>query len=167
MTRGFMMLRRSMLAACALVVLGAATGCAQGVPTSHPSGSWVTATQANKEYRQAAAALVLADGARWPASPESAKGPDGAPQYYQVGAATNDAQFYWFCSWTTKDATSGTDAFDARAAAALQQITRLRLGGSGSDENTKQLLDAVRAAIAGHDEAAVKEFNEKNCASAV
>ncbi|MGU3410629.1 hypothetical protein ACLBWP_11020 [Microbacterium sp. M1A1_1b] len=153
-----------MLAALALGMVASVTaGCAQAVPASHPSGLWVTAKDANKEYRKATSTLTLATDAKWPADPEPATGPDGSPQYYQVGAATNDAQFYWFCSWTTAAAAAHTPAFDDQAGAALKQVARLRLGGSGSDENTKQLLDAVRAAIAGHDNAAVSDFNQKNC----
>jgi hypothetical protein len=163
MTRKSETFRRGMLAACAVIVVVAAAGCTRGMPATHPSGSWVTSAEANKEYRHAAASLVLAQGMHWPADPETSKGPDGAPQYYQVGAATNDAQFYWFCSWTTKAVVVDSEAFDAQAATALRRVSDLRLGGSGSDENTKQLLDEVRTALEEHDTAAVRIFDAKNC----
>ena len=61
-----------------------------------PPGVWKSAVQATQEYQQAEQALTLAPGWRWRPIPEPATGPDGRPQFYQLGAATNDAQLYWF-----------------------------------------------------------------------
>lgn len=159
------MIRRAVLAALACTTLVVLTACAQSGATPHPSGSWLTAARADREYREAASLLVLAEGSRWPTAPESATGPDGAPQYYQVGAATNDAQMFWFCSWTTADVHAGSTSFDATASTALQRVRHVRLGTSGSDDDTRQLLTGVIQAVAAHDAPTVQEFNDKDCAS--
>jgi hypothetical protein len=57
--------------------------------------------EATVEYHREEAHLQLAPGSQWTTNPERSSGPGGKPQYYRPGAATADADIYWWCTWAT------------------------------------------------------------------
>lgn len=102
----------------ALVLAACLTGCTRAAhrivasPVSHRS-DYIDVDNATKEYRDAERNLRLNPGWKWPTVPEPRVGPDGRPQLYEIGTATNDAQLYWYCSWASGLATNpGADVYD-------------------------------------------------------
>jgi hypothetical protein len=55
-----------------------------------------------REYRAEAASLRLAPGWRWPSAPVPSHAADGRGVRYERGWGTQAADFYWYCSWTSR-----------------------------------------------------------------
>ncbi|HEX4222531.1 MAG TPA: hypothetical protein VHZ97_09240 [Pseudonocardiaceae bacterium] len=130
-----------------------------------PPGVWKTAGQATQEYQQAEQALTLAPGWQWRTVPESATGPDGRPQFYQLGAATNDAQLYWFCSWVTQVAADKPDSTEARTAATeLAEVRALYLYQQGLNADSRAVFDQLLTGLDQGNLDTVRVFVRQNCA---
>lgn len=150
----------------AVVIAASTAGCTTTSAPSHTVSNdmWKNAGQADAEYRAAEHSLELAPGWHWRATPEPANGPDGRPQFYQSGAATNDATLYWFCSWAS---TAATSVPGARASnTAFRELATIRtkiLYQHGLTDDSRAVFDQVLAGAGHHDLAAVKQFVSLNC----
>lgn len=148
------------------VILG---GCATAGPAPQPprpapgATDYVTADRAVTEYRQAAAKLTLAPDWHWPADPEPSTGPDGAPQFYQLHAATNDAQTLWFCSWVDRYSTATRPADRRSALASMRKLTGTYLYTQGSDAPAQALFRTVLKEAENGSVALVRTFDDQNC----
>lgn len=69
-----------------------------------------------REYRAEAASLKLAPGWKWPRSPVRRTAADGRGVRYEKGWGTQAADYYWYCSWTSRVLDSHVDAAARRNA---------------------------------------------------
>ena len=112
--------------ALTLIAAIAASGCqaSRTQVTNAPSGAWISAAQAELEYKDEAQKLTLAPGWEWPQAMQyKSLAPDGKKNNYGVNTGRVDAAWYWHCTWARNyfDATSASER-----EANLQQVLRLR-----------------------------------------
>lgn len=151
-----------------IAAFGALTACTTAPGPSTSAGpaavQWLSADQAIAEFRHAEQGLTLAPGWQWKVDPERAAGPDGRPQYYQAGAATNDAQLYWFCSWATQALRAAPNSADRYTAARqLDSVRAKYLYQHGLSTPARTVLDTVLGGVRRGDFQALHHYLLQNC----
>lgn len=158
-------LNRRVFAALLIAAFGALTACGTTTQSSTPAAvQWQTATQAIAEFQQAEQDLTLAPGWQWKANPMRIAGPDGRPQYYQPGAATNDAQLYWFCSWAAQAVHAAPNSADQYTATRqLESVRAKYLYQQGLSAPSRTMFDTVLGGVQRGDFQALHRYLVQNC----
>jgi len=118
--------------------------------SSCSSVSGESAAQASAEFRTEAHRLSLPSGDTWPLVPEKSTAADGRPQRYEAGVGTEDADFWWLCSWATYLSVQVEgSAPAAKAAVQMQRLRTLYLYTTGADVPTRQHFDSVLNSVVG------------------
>jgi hypothetical protein len=117
-----------------------------------------------REYRTEAASLRLAPGWKWPSAPVPSVASDGRGMRYQRGWGIQAADFYWYCSWSSR-------VLDPRVAAsgrrkALAQVLSIRTKyffKTALAPNTKPVFDQVLRKAARGDVRSLRRNYALNC----
>jgi hypothetical protein len=161
--------RLGLVSVCiSVATVAALDGCTPASPQPEPNPratNYVAADRARMEYRHAEQSLVLGGQWTWPKNPESATAPDGAPQFYEIGTGTNDAQVYWFCSWITDYIRVSDPGRRREAESQVNSVVDLALYKTGLAPEAKTVFDATITALDHGDVADVATFEQDNCAT--
>ncbi|WP_124726286.1 hypothetical protein [Staphylospora marina] len=113
------------------------------------------------EYRKEAETLKLAPGWKWPDSPAVLH---FGNQRYEAGSGKQEADWYWFCSWTSRFVDPGISGEERKQA--LNQVlsigTKFYFQRWLAPESKSSLDHMLRQAENGNPEA-LKEYVEVNC----
>jgi len=152
-------MKRTIAIAFALLSLAACT------ETRNPSlPPALTAEQTTAEYRAEAATLQLAPGWSWPSQPVPAKAPDGNDNVYEPGFGKQAADYYWYCSWSSRVLDPATS--DADRKSALDNVVQIKgkyYYLTALADDSKPYLDGVLNSSLLGDYAPLKNDFELNC----
>jgi hypothetical protein len=132
--------------------------------SSHPRFIALSLRGTAREYRTEAASLRLAPGWTWPRAPVPPVAADGRPMRYEKGWGTQAADFYWYCSWSSR-------AIDSRVGAsarqkALEHVLSIRekyFFKTALALNTKPVFDQMLKSAAHGDLQPLRRSYELNC----
>jgi hypothetical protein len=117
-----------------------------------------------REYRAEATSLRLAPGWRWPVSPVPRVASDGRGIRYEKGWGKQAADYYWYCSWTSRAVDPALSAAGRKNA--LEQVLSIRdkyYFTTALAPNSKPLFNQVLKKAAAGDVRALRRDYELNC----
>lgn len=119
-------IRAVAIAATTAALAFSVSACGGAAAASGGPTDGVTSDEAVTEYREEAKTLsALAPGWKWPSDVGfPSKMDDGVETRYQRGFGAKEADYYWYCSWSSR-AVSAT-ATEADRKKAVDQIMRVR-----------------------------------------
>jgi hypothetical protein len=109
------------LASC-LVIVGSPAAYFATKSRDRPAA--LSPKQTTIEYRAEAASLRLAPGWTWRAAPVRSLAADGRGIMYEPGWGRQAADYYWYCSWTSRALDQRVGASDRRQA--LENVLSIR-----------------------------------------
>jgi len=131
--------------------------------SSHPRFIVLTLRGTAREYRTEAASLKLAPGWAWPSAPVPPRAPDGRRMQYEKGWGTQAADFYWYCSWSSRAINRRVSASDRQNALGHVLSIREKYFFTALAPNTKPVFDQVLELAAHGDVQALRRSYKLNC----
>lgn len=125
---------------------------------------WQTYQEARSEYQAQEKQLTLGSGWSWPRETEPASGPDGRPQFFEPGSATNDAQSYWWCSWAVQllhDPNAPSAGSTQSRLSSVRGMYLYKVGLQGSDQ---RWFEGILSAAEHKHFDLLDDYVTKNCA---